>query len=315
MMQTRLPPLHYLGALAGAGKTYRLCQHAHQRVTRGAKFLIAQPSKLLIDNTVADEFGALPEIPLRAIHSGNCDSPIASIISHSKEAGDRGEVLMVTQQALLRLPYFERKESWTLIVDEIPQVDAFDEFTLPEMGQCLFPLVTAECPDDGRYALIKPRDEAAKKALAAMAENKHGDDVWKFFQAFCQRVVSPNWDTWVLDTQFQEMRAGDRDRQRLQAFSLLRPSIFEGFGQVIMAGACFEESLLYRLWKDQGVDFQPMKNLQLRYDIHNDGRGCYGMCEEEGDDGLIYVGCMNDPEVPGYKMAVDQCDEDDDDDA
>lgn len=48
--------------------------------------------------------------------------------------------------------------------------------------------------------------------------------------------------------------------------------------------------------------------------IHDDGRGCYGMCEEEGDDGWIYVGCMNDPEVPGYKMAVDQCDEDDDDD-
>ena len=30
------------------------------------------------------------------------------------------------------------------------------------------------------------------------------------------------------------------------------------------------------------------------------------MCEEEGDDGWTYVGCMNDPEVPGYEMGVDQ---------
>ena len=45
--------------------------------------------------------------------------------------------------------------------------------------------------------------------------------------------------------------------------------------------------------------------------IHHDERGCYGMCEEEGDDGLIYVCCMGDPEVPGCEMAVDQCDDDD----
>lgn len=270
-MQPEHKIIDYLGALAGAGKTYRLSRYAHKGAMQGAKIVIAQPSKLLIDNTVADEFGTLPEIPLRPIHGGNCDSPVASIIAHSEQAGDCGEVLLVTQQALLRLPYFERKQDWTLIVDEIPHVDAFDEFALPETARCLFPLVTADCVDDGRYALIRPVDEAARKTLAAMAENKHGDDIWRVFQSFCQRVISPHWDTWVLDTQFQEMRAGARDRQRLQAFSLLRPSIFEGFGKVIMAGACFEESLLYRLWKDQGVDFQPMKNLPLRYQTHDGG--------------------------------------------
>jgi hypothetical protein len=38
--------------------------------------------------------------------------------------------------------------------------------------------------------------------------------------------------------------------------------------------------------------------------IHDDGRGCYDMSEEQAGDGLTYVGCMNDPKVPGYEMAV-----------
>lgn len=40
--------------------------------------------------------------------------------------------------------------------------------------------------------------------------------------------------------------------------------------------------------------------------IHEDGRGCYDMCEQDGDDGWIYVGSMNDPEVPGHEMHPDQ---------
>ncbi len=38
--------------------------------------------------------------------------------------------------------------------------------------------------------------------------------------------------------------------------------------------------------------------------IHDDGRGCFGMCEEQGDDGSTHVGCMNHPKVPGYEMGV-----------
>jgi hypothetical protein len=40
--------------------------------------------------------------------------------------------------------------------------------------------------------------------------------------------------------------------------------------------------------------------------IHDDGRGCFGMCEEQGGDRLTYVGGMNDPKVPGHEMDVDQ---------
>lgn len=39
--------------------------------------------------------------------------------------------------------------------------------------------------------------------------------------------------------------------------------------------------------------------------IHDDERGCYGLSEQEGDDGSTYVGSMNDPEVPGHGMHQD----------
>lgn len=36
--------------------------------------------------------------------------------------------------------------------------------------------------------------------------------------------------------------------------------------------------------------------------IHDDGRGCHGMIEEQGANGWTYVGSMNDPKVPGFRM-------------
>ena len=42
-MQTEPLTIDFLGALAGAGKTYRLSRYAHDRVGRGGKFLFTQP--------------------------------------------------------------------------------------------------------------------------------------------------------------------------------------------------------------------------------------------------------------------------------
>lgn len=128
--------INYFDALAGAGKTYALAQYAHRLAERGEKVLFIQPSKLLIDNTIRDELRKLnPQYPVKAIH-GDTDletnSVVADLVAHFQQTAPGGEVLFATHAAFFRLPFIQNQGDWNLIVDEVPQVDVFEEKNLPD---------------------------------------------------------------------------------------------------------------------------------------------------------------------------------------
>ena len=123
--------IEYLDALAGAGKTRALARRADHLARRGRKVLFIQPTKHLIDKTIQDELWPLdPPYPYCAIHGDanlGSGSVVGSLVAHFQTTGVGGEILFATHAAFFRLPYIERKQDWTLFVDEIPQVDVFDE--------------------------------------------------------------------------------------------------------------------------------------------------------------------------------------------
>ena len=266
-MQTALQRIHYIDALAGAGKTYAIVRRAHEMVQRGAKVVIVQPSRRLINRTVEDELSKYPKIPYRVIHGETDHAVIAEIVRHLNAADDRPELLFITQAAFFRLPFFANRKRWTVILDEVPQIDSHDEFNLPDNHALLFPHFRVEHVD-GRYGLVVPSGDEGRAALTRMAKNENDDDVFKLLRGFAGRVVSEDWDVHVLNTQAAEVETGGL--QRLQAFSILRPSCLDGFASVIIAGACFKDTLLYQLWDVQGVQFKAM-NLPLRYATHANG--------------------------------------------
>lgn len=268
-MKTGLQQIHYIDALAGAGKTFAIVHRAHEMVERGAKVMIVQPSRLLINRTVEDELSKYPEIPHRVIHGETDNAVIAEIIRHLKECGDKPELLFVTQAAFFRLPFFANRGRWTVVIDEVPQIDHHDEFNLPDNHALLFPHLQVE-DVDGRYGLVMPNGDAGRTALARMAKNENDDDVFKLLHGFAGRVISEDWDVHVLNTQAADIETGRRDLKRLKAFSILQPSCLDGFASVIIAGACFKDTLLYQLWDAQDVGFKAMK-LPLRYTTHGNG--------------------------------------------
>jgi superfamily II DNA or RNA helicase len=156
--------IDYLDALAGAGKTHALARHADQLARQGRKVLFIQPTKHLIDKTIQDELLPLdPPYPLQAIHSDAglvSDSVVGSLVAHFQTTGVGGEVLFATHAAFFRLPYIERKRDWTLIVDEVPQVDVFDERSLPDTHHLITSFLSLEPvgPSYGRL-LIKGDDQ------------------------------------------------------------------------------------------------------------------------------------------------------------
>ncbi|WP_169728793.1 DEAD/DEAH box helicase family protein [Salinarimonas rosea] len=134
--------IHYFNALAGAGKTRALARYADRLARRNQKVLFVQPTKLLIDKTIADELRTLdPPYQIRAIHGDTePDAVVGEIVRHFQDAESAvGEVLFVTHAGFLLIPFIQRKREWVLIMDEVPAVDVFRELTLPETHELITP--------------------------------------------------------------------------------------------------------------------------------------------------------------------------------
>lgn len=91
--------IHYFDALAGAGKTRALALYTDRLAPRNQKVLFVQPTKHLIDKTIADELDVLDSnYPIRAIHGDTePDRVIAGIVQHFQNAQRGvGEALFIT---------------------------------------------------------------------------------------------------------------------------------------------------------------------------------------------------------------------------
>ena len=267
--------IHTVDALSGAGKTYAAARHAHRMAQRGRKLLIVQPSLTLIDQTLADLASLSPAVAHRAIHGGTSANVVGDIVAHSKACGQGGEVLLITHAAFMRLPYFDRRADWDVIVDEIPQADWCEEFRIPNTHRLVTDWIEID-PEarnlaDNRYVRAFP---SSRPALETMARNTQGDQVWDIFQQFANVLLSDHWAAYVLDDQYQNLLAGQGERRSLLAFAVLRPTLFEGFASATVMGANLKESMLYHLWLAQGVEFRRHKALTagLRYAEHGNGR-------------------------------------------
>ena len=264
----------YFDALAGAGKTHALVHHADRLAQAGEPVLFVQPSKLLIDRTISSEVQPLePRYSVRAIHGGTSPDVVRTILQHlcSVEEG-AGEILFITHEAFMRLPFIQNRKRWTLIFDEVPGADLFEALIVPETHRLLTDMLDVQA-HDAAYGLITWR-QGAKTQLQEMARNPRGDQVWGQFSGLASRIVSPHWDVFALLSNYHSILGDDGHARQLMTYSLLQPSIFEGFREVLIAAALFEDSCLYQLWRMQGVTFEPVQGMmrdRLRYQQHGNG--------------------------------------------
>ena len=85
-----LPVVFTVSGLCGSAKTHTATRWAHRKARWGAKVLIAQPSKKLVDQTMADLRGLGGAMPSRAVHEGTCDGPVRALVRHTEGAGEGG---------------------------------------------------------------------------------------------------------------------------------------------------------------------------------------------------------------------------------
>jgi hypothetical protein len=149
-----LPVVFTVSGLCGSAKTFTATRWAHARARWGAKVLIAQPSKKLVDQTMADLRSLGGAAPARAVHEGTCDGPVRTLVRHTEEAGEGGEVLLATQAALARMPHFRNPGRWDLVLDEIPDAAWERNLEVPETAgtfRALFADHVEAVPEDALY--------------------------------------------------------------------------------------------------------------------------------------------------------------------
>jgi hypothetical protein len=257
-----------VSAPLGSGKTTAAIEFAGHAAQAGQKFVIVQPSIVLINQSLQQFHKRWPTVAVRAIHGDNTANVAREIATHTKTSSN-GEVLFVTHSALLQCPYWDRQKDWYLIIDEAPQTFYNAEFTLPTNYRVILPALEVH-PYNIRYSRVIPGDVSL---LTDIAENRGDDQINALFQEFARKLKSNKWDMFVLSEQFQRFENSQITDGKLLVFGLIDPKIFDGFASVTMMSANFERTIIYHYFTESGHSFTPHAAIEkkLMFSKHENG--------------------------------------------
>lgn len=111
-------------------------------------------------------------------------------------------------------------------------------------------------------------------SLDKIARNKHGDALYEKLGPLAYRVTSEHWEVYADQARYQRLIRGEKLECAVGTYSLLKPSIFTGFKRAVIASACMQDTMLYRLFTAQGIVLKPVGGRltkDLRYLKHEHG--------------------------------------------
>jgi hypothetical protein len=257
-----------VSAPLGSGKTTAAIEFVGHAARAGQKFVIAQPSIGLINQSVRQFRERWPNIAVTAIHGETTNNVAHEIADHTKNSSG-GEVMFITHSALMQCPYWDRRKDWHLIIDEAPQIFYSAESTLPVNYHVLLPALEVH-PYNIRYSRLLPGDAPL---LDDIAENRGNDQVNALFQDCARKLKSNKWDMFVLNEQFERFQTGKITDGRLLVFGMIDAAIFNGFASVTLMSANLERTIVYRHLVEAGYSFASHSEIEksLRFTKHENG--------------------------------------------
>jgi hypothetical protein len=111
-------------------------------------------------------------------------------------------------------------------------------------------------------------------SASKIARNKNGDDLLKVLGPLAHRITSDDWHVYADQAGYERLIRGEKEGCSVGTYSLLRPSIFAGFKQALVASACMTDTMFHRLFTAQGIVLKPVGGRltkDLRYLKHEHG--------------------------------------------
>ena len=156
-------------------------------------------------------------------------------------------------------------------MDEVPQVFQHYSYEVPDTKhsrghEASTDLITLE-PYKGNYSRVKIK----KRKRAALTRIAKDDVVDETIRQIAQTLLNKHYDSFVNTNAFQKLKDGDKTK--LSFFSIMMPTVLDGFSSVTLASANFQDSFAYQLWNRLGVDFSEDKKMAslLRFQKHTNG--------------------------------------------
>lgn len=272
--------IFYVSGPCGSGKTYALGQYIKE-ASVNRKFIIAVPSKVLADQTeIQLNLQGLTNVC--KVYSDECEkSPVSSVIQTAiEQVNELGHgVIICTQEGFRRVKFIENRDEWVLIIDEIPTVNEFYAPCLPYwhivLTRCMEisePVGTILMKVDPTDAFLGPNHDDVQDQIRGLIEDVRS----KHHNCY---TTTANWQKIVEKRQVTDdakcSTIWGNQQNKLYFLSMLQPTIYAGFATVIMMGANFESSLLYRYWSEHcNVKFKPLNKIlnRLRYTKYDCGQ-------------------------------------------
>jgi hypothetical protein len=259
---------------AGAGKTYATVQFSAKAAAAGGKILIAQNTKNLMNQTLK----ALRAHPLkpraRVFHSlqSRHETVASRIDAHMKAAvPDEGQIVIITHEALKRLPKSHRK-FWDLIVDEIPSGYDHHELKIAKTHHIITDYLDASDELIPGLSVVKPSNLSAVEDLII---NKTNDQLLAAFGKVLNAAVDPDRLLLVATDSYRDLMDNPETKGQVDFFSVLKDDFVKGFKSVTMLGAFADETSLFVLWeKMMNVTWaeHPELTKSLLYTDHQNGK-------------------------------------------
>ena len=261
--------IKYCSAFCGSGKTHQIINRACELVRAHNRVLILQPTRELIDRTVREELQSRPNLPpFRVFHRGTVGGGkvAKAVADYSRGPPDHPEIVFATHQVFPLVRHFANKGDWVVLVDEEMQVIRYKQHRIPQTHN----LITDHLDVTAVNAIYGLATVGAFH-LHEMARNEDRDEILETLAETNRILTNPNWDTFVNLEQYARLKNG---RGKVLAFhSILQPELLDGFEEVFMAAANFEDSAIFNIWGEQGVQFEPdpVFSRSLRYRHHPNG--------------------------------------------
>ena len=266
-MNSQEMTIYFVGAPAGAGKTLAMAHDAHSGAAAGGNILIVLPTRDLMNEVVPILQASRPPIKPELIHGGVVTNVVAAILATlNRQPSPGGRIVIITWSAFKRLPFIRDRQSWTVYVDEIPQICGMLEAVVPVTHAYVSDHIRLEQqgPEFSRVhvtgraslrRLAKTTDDSLKSELAPMA----------------RLLISAHNSVYTRTASVRALLSGRG--KKLTLHYVLSSRMFDGFRRVVVIGAGFGHTLLSKLWTAEGAIFVRDKELErrLRYTQHPNG--------------------------------------------
>lgn len=263
---------HYVNAPCGAGKTTSLINFYKDRIARtDSRLVIAQPTIDLMKAT-AERFREALGVEATLVYSPSRNEPAAPKFKAALENRDV-KLILVTHATLIANPNFKKAnaDNTYLIIDEIPSIEEAMDVQLNTYKDILASnLDVVPSKVSSYFRLVRNQESEMFDTI----RTDLNDQVVKSFEEIFDAVNNPHRDAFVSTDAWDKFVDTELKSYQLTVHLVLLPTLFFRWTNVIIMGANFLDSMLYKAWSTfDDVTFSEWEHSKDLPSIHSEETG------------------------------------------